>query len=159
MPRATDWVDTRLNLEVPTDNQTIGSLVTGLAPLNLRGMTVIRTIIHIGMFSNSVAGAWGVQIVDLAIGIASQDAFAAGVVPDPKAAADKPPRGWMWRTEAVVSQNGTGTPVVTYIDADIRGARKVENGEVYLVVDNTGSGQGTTFQVNVRGIIRQLYKL
>ena len=132
--------------------------MTGLAPVNTRGMTVIRTIIRMGLFSNTVAGAWGIMRVDLGIGVASQEAFAAGVLPDPNSATDKPPRGWMWRSQQLVSQNGTGHQVIFNVDADIRGARKVENGEVYLIGCNTAY-VGTQFQVNCVGLIRQLYKL
>ena len=158
MARPTDWIDTRVNLEVPAANAASMSLMTGVAPVNMRGMTVIRTIIRVGLWSNTVAGAWGVQVLDMAIGIASQEAFAAGVLPDPSIATDKPARGWMWRTTQMVSQNGAGAPVVFTVEADIRGARKVENGEVYLVADNE-IGTGTTFQVNIKGLIRQLYKV
>ena len=158
MPRPTDWVDTVINLEVSTGNQSVTSLVTGLSPQDMRGVTVIRTIIMLGMFSNTVAGAYGVQQLDLGIGIASQEAFAAGVLPDPNISGDKPPRGWMWRAEKMVAQNGAGAPVVVEVEVDIRGARKVENGEVYLIAFNTAL-VGTSFQVNVRGLIRQLYKL
>ena len=148
MARPTDWVDTLVNLEVPSGGQTITSLVTGLAPVNTRGMTVIRTIISLGLFSNTIAGVWGSIWMHLAIGIASQEVLAAGVLPDPSVATDKPPRGWMWRTSLVVSQNGSGGQVVFPIEADIRGARKVENGEVYIIADSV-IGAGTAFQVNV----------
>ena len=158
MPRPTDWVDTTVNLEISTGNQSVTSLITGLSPSDMWGVTVIRTIIMLSAFSNTVAGAFGCQQLDLGIGIASQEAFAAGVLPDPNISTDKPPRGWMWRVEKVVSQNGAGAPIVTELEADIRGARKVENGEVYLIGFNTAL-LGTTFQVNVRGLIRQLYKL
>ena len=158
MPRPTDWIDTRITLEVASGGQSIDSLMTGVAPVNMRGMTCIRTIIRLDAFSNSVAGAWGVQRLDLGIGIASQEAFAAGVVPDPSTATDKPPRGWMWRDAFMVSQNGVGGQIVHRIEADIRSARKVENGEVFIIADNL-LGVGTSFQINVYGLVRQLYKL
>jgi len=158
MPRPTDWIDTTLNLELPATAQTIQSLMTGVAPVNMRGMTVIRTLISLEMFSDTIAGAYGVELMDIGIGIASQEAFVAGVLPDPKTATDKPPRGWMWRTAKLVAQNGTGAPVIVSLEADIRGARKVENGEVYIIADNSPI-KGTTFQVNIRGLVRQLYKL
>ena len=158
MPRPTDWVDTRVILEVSTSAQSITSLVTGLSTANTRSATIIRTIIRLGLFSNSVAGAWGVASLDLAIGIASQEAFVAGVVPDPNSATEKPARGWMWRTQMQVAQNGVGSQVIYSIEADVRSGRKVENGEVYLVANNTPY-TGTQFQVNVVGMIRQLYKV
>ena len=159
MPRPTDWVDTLVNLEVSSANQAVTSLMTGLAPVNTRGQTIIRTIIMLQMFSNTVAGAFGVNRIDLGIGITSQEAFAAGIVPDPGTVGDKPPRGWMWRAETLVSQNGAQAgDVITRLEADLRGARKVENGEVFLVVENNPL-LGTTAQYNVRGLVRQLYKL
>ena len=126
--------------------------------MNMRGMTLIRTIISVSAFSTTVAGAWGVQTVDIGIGVASQEAFAALVLPDPSSPVDKPPRGWIWKTNRIVSQNGAGGQVAYFIEADIRGARKVENGEVYVIVDNNFV-TGTSFTVTLRGLIRTLYKL
>ena len=158
MPRPTDWIDTIVNQSVGTGGQAFQSLMTGVAPVNMRGMTLIRTIVSLDVFSTSIAGAYGVQSCNLAIGIASQEAFAAGVFPDPNNATDKPPRGWVYRTCRCVAQNGAGAPVTFRIDADIRGARKVENGETYLIFNN-GAEVGTTFAINVFGLIRTLYKL
>jgi len=159
MPRPTDWVDTIIQLGATAGGQVFTGLLTGLAPVDLRGLTVIRTIITMGVTSRTVAGAWGVHRCDMAVGIASQEAFAAGVLPDPSVNTDKPPRGWMWRTSLVVTQNGAGAPVMTAsVAVDIRGARKVENGQLYLVVDNTAL-QGTSFTFDVTGLIRVLTKL
>ena len=158
MARPTDWIDTRVAFQVAQAAQGLQSLMTGVAPVNMRGMTLIRTIISLGVFSTTTAGAWGVQAVDFGIGVASQEAFAAGVVPDPDVPTDKPPRGWVWRTAKNVAQNGSSTEVVTHLMADIRGARKIENGELYIAVDNNNV-QGTSFEIDVQGLIRTLYKL
>jgi len=158
MPRRTDWVDTILNLEVTVGSQTQTGLMTGLSTADTRGLTIIRTILEIEMFPNAIAGAWGVALMDIAIGITSQEAFAAGVVPDPNTSSDRPPRGWMWRTSMLVSQNGVGTNIVHRRSADIRGARKVENGAVFMVANHTALF-GAGFQVNVRGLCRMLTKL
>ncbi len=158
MPRRTDWVDTILNLEVTVGAQTQTGLMTGLSTADTRGLTIIRTILQIEMFSNNIAGAFGVALMDLAIGITSQEAFAAGVVPDPRTSSDRPPRGWMWRTSKLVTQNGVGTSIVTTYAADVRGGRKVENGAVFMVADHTAL-LGAGFQVNVRGLCRMLTKL
>ena len=157
MPRPTDWIDTHVTLSINSGAQGLQSLMTGVAPVNMRGMTLIRTIISLGMFSTTVAGAWGLQDINIAIGVASQEAFAAAVVPDPSAA-DKPPRGWVWRSYAAVSQNGSGAPVVATLVADIRGARKIENGELYIVADSGAAG-GTAFTTDINGLVRTLYKL
>jgi len=158
MPRQTDWVDTIFNATVLTGGQELFSLATGLAPLNLRGSTLIRTIVRLSLSSSSVSGAWGIQQAHFAIGITSQEAFAAGVVPDPATALDKPPRGWIYRSAEGVAQNGEGTGVIHQVNADIRGARKIENGELFFVLDNVAI-DGTTFTMNVVGLIRCLIKL
>ncbi len=158
MPRATDWIDTIINMDISNAGGDINSLMTGVAPVNMRGMTVIRTIIALSLYSATVAGAWGVQSVNLAIGVASQEAFAAGILPDPRTATDKPPRGWVYRSHVGVAQNGVGTLITRELSADIRGARKIENGELYLIA-NSDSLVGTTFAVRVDGLIRTLYKL
>ena len=158
MARPTDWVDTTVNVSAATAAQGSLSLITGLEPSDMRGATVIRTIVRLWAHSTTVAGAWGVQMCDLAIGITSQEAFAASTFPDPSQSSEKPPRGWMYRTSVGLSQNGVGTTIMREITADVRAARKVENGEVFLVFDNTALG-GTAFTVRVTGLVRLLIKL
>jgi len=90
--------------------------------------------------------------------VASQEAFIAGVLPDPSVASDKPARGWIWRDQILATQNGTNTEISKRITADIRGARKLENGELFLIADNNNH-TGTVFSVNVTGLVRCLFKL
>ncbi len=96
--------------------------------------------------------------MDLAIGISDREAFSSSVLPDPNTATDKPARGWMWRTSALVSQNGVGGPIVYSIRADIRGSRKIDLGRAYLIITSEAN-LGTAFTVNIRGLIRTLVKL
>ena len=145
--RQTDWMDTVVGDAAATGTQASRSLITGLAPSNMRGTTAIRTLVSLDFASSTVAGAWGLQRVDFAIGMTSQEAFAAGTLPDPAISSDRPSRGWIYRTSLLVSQNGSGAPIVFPVRADIRGARKIENGEMFLVFDNTAI-DGTTFTVH-----------
>jgi len=158
MPRMTDWIDTVLALSIPTGGQANLSLITGAAPINMRGVTLIRTIINLNIISETTAGAWGIQQLDMAIGITSQEAFAAGTLPDPVTSGDKPSRGWIWRDSVGVSQNGVAGGVLVRVQQDIRGARKIENGELFIVCNSTAR-QGTTFQSQLFGVIRCLMKL
>ena len=158
MPRQTDWVDTTIARSVASGAQDFFSLATGMAPINLRGATLIRTIIRLDLHSATVAGAWGVQRLQMGIGITSQEAFAAGVLPDPVTAGDKPSRGWIWRGSIAVAQNGIGSPVMFDLSADIRASRKIENGELFIVFDSAPGG-GTAFTVGLNGLIRTLIKL
>ena len=156
--RPTDWMDVLLALNPVDGGQAVVGLSSALVPADSARATIIRTIISLGVFSDSVAGAWGVQAVDLAIGIASQEAFAASIFPDPNIGTDKPARGWLWRTRVFPFQNGVGTPVVLPVVADIRGARKIENGEVYLIAINANV-EGTAFPVHINGLVRTLIKI
>ncbi len=158
MARPTDWVDTAVNLTVAAAGQTVISLITGLSPADMRGTTLIRTLVRLFFSSTTVAGAWGFQVAHIGIGITSQEAFAAGVVPDPSVSGDRPARGWVYRSALGVSQNGVAHPITFDLAADIRGARKIENGELFLAVDQIGL-QGTSFATNVQGLVRVLMKL
>ena len=158
MARPTDWIDTRISIAPNSGGQANTSLVSGFTGIDLRGVTVVRTIIRLSLFSTTVAGAWGVQTVDLAMGIVSRESFTASVLPDPSSDSEKPPLGWMWRTRVAVSQNGVGSSVLSEVVADIRAARMIQNGEVFLVADNTAA-RGTAFAVDVRGLVRLLTKL
>ncbi len=159
MPRrATDWIDTVIDRSVASGAQDLFSLMTGVAPVNVRRQTLVRTLISLDFYSESAAGAYGIQQLDIGIGITSQEAFAAGVVADPEVAADQPSRGWIYRTRMGVAQNGVGTQIIYSLRADIRASRKLDDGEGYFVVTNT-TERGTSFSVHELGIIRQLWLL
>ena len=159
MPRrASDWIDTTVDRGIASAAQDLFSLMTGVAPVNVRRQTLVRTLITLDLFSETVAGAWGVQQLDIGIGITSQEAFAAGVVADPVTANDQPSRGWIYRTRVAVAQNGIGGQVLYTLRADIRASRKLDDGECYMVVDNT-SERGTAFTAHMTGLIRQLWLL
>jgi len=159
MPRrASDWLDTMLQPTVTSGAQVLTTLMTGVAPVNVRRQTLVRTIITLDLSSATVAGAWGTQDVTIGIGITSQEAFAAGVVPDPETSGDQPSRGWIYRKRRVVAQNGIGAQVVYVIENDIRASRKLDDGECFIVITNIAIA-GTAFSVNVHGLVRQLWLL
>ncbi len=158
MPRQMDWIDTRIGLQAATGAQNNTDVDGGNTQVVQRGTTIIRTIISLDVYSISVAGAWGIQVVDLAIGVTDREAFSASVLPDPNQDTDKPARGWLWRTSVVVSQNGVGGQVLHPVRADIRGARKLDLGRAYIVMNNT-TVLGTSFTAEVRGLVRVLMKL
>ncbi len=158
MARATEWQDTLISQTVVSAGQTVFSLMGDIAQREQRGLTVIRTLIRLSTHSSSIAGAYGVQLLDIGIGVTSQEAFTAGIVPDPATALDKPRLGWVYRTRHAVSQNGIGSVVMHDLVADVRGARKVDNGELFCIFQN-GSSTGTDFSTVTQGIIRCLFKL
>ena len=155
--RGTYWVDSRLSRTVANGGQDQVSLMGSGDLADFRGATLIRTIVRLNICSTTVAGAFGVQRASQGIGVASREAQVGGVVPDPDTADDAPARGWIWRNSRMIAQNGIGAVVVFDAYADIRAARKVDNGAVFLITENFAV-TGTTFNLHVEGLIRLLFK-
>ena len=157
MPRRTVWVDNLLNIGAGTGAENRVSLLTGMAPADTRGTTIVRMVYDFNLMSQTTAGAWGIQLVDIGVGIASQEAFTAAVLPDPNAD-ERPVRGWMFRTRCVVSQNGVGTRILFPCIGDLRSSRKLDDGELYFTFHNAALF-GSSFTVQIVGIWRVLLML
>ena len=102
-------------------------------------------------------GPEGVQQLSLGFGVASQDAFLAGALPDPSVEGDEPARGWLYRNQCVAVSALSGIYVQKCM-GDFRGMRKVDNGELYLKIDSTAL-LGTAFTTRIDGIVRCLFLL
>jgi len=155
----TFWVDTLHNDVISSGGQLLATLV-GQTLQELRNATILRTIVcHDYSYAVHDSGE-GAQIIDVGIGITSQEAFAAGVVPDPVSAGDVPTRGWMYRCRHKLHGFAADQPAVDVrtVYRDLRGKRKLENGEAYIVIDNTASS-GAASSVQVIGITRLLLML
>ena len=154
MPRRSMWHDSPLSMSVTSGAQNEEDLWSE-TDADMRGHTVVRVIINVDLASTTVSGAWGTQLVDLGIGMISTEAIGASVFPDPNIDSERPQGGWMYRTRRIVAQNGTGTPVVYTVGADIRSARKVDQVKLFLIVNNNVN-RGTSFAIDVSGMIRVL---
>ena len=157
MARKTFWIDKRINQSIGAGGQTSESLFEGTPPINTRQTTVVRQIIDLYMQSATVAGAWGSQIIDIGIGVISQEAATAQVFPDPNAD-ERPVSGWLFRTQCMVAQNGVGAQILYECHRDIRTGRKVYDGELTIII-NSLAGPGTAFTTQVRGMVRTLLLL
>ena len=155
MARRTRWIDTLVAESTTNLGQDIESLLAGMSTDSTRGLTVTRVIGDLWLSSGTVAGAWGTQQVSIGIGVVSQEAFVANAIPDPNNNADYPVRGWIYRTCCGVAQNGTGTQVLYRCVFDIRSQRKLDSGELLLVINND-AGLGTSFTVQTFGSVRVL---
>ncbi len=159
MARRTTWVTTNLaGNTVPSGGQFLISLATNRSVTDSRSVTIVRTLVHLQFASLTGAGAYAIQSVHWGIGIASQEAFAAGVVPDPNTPGDQPTRGWLARGAILTAQNGVGGQVVYGDQVDIRSARKLDEGEPYLVI-NSNAETATTYLTLIGGHVRQLWML
>jgi len=157
MPRETFWIDNLINIGMASGGQNNQSLMTGTPPINARRATIVRIVYELHLFSESIAGACGVNLVDIGMGVASQEAFNAGVLADPNAD-ERPTRGWMYRTRQVVWQNGVGTQIVQGWSGDLHSGRKLYDGEPYIIGVNTAQ-LGTTASYRLSGIVRLLLLL
>ena len=157
--RGTTWADTVFNSSMGSGggNQTL-SLISTFDPDERRGMTITRILMCLYIIPDPVGGTGGVQRMSIGVGIASQEAFAAGATPDPEDPEDFPQRGWMYRCSHAVIDNltpGYPTPVIR---EDLHAQRKIDTGEPYVRFVNENI-QATGFAVRIVGTIRLLLKL
>ena len=154
------WLDTLLANDVSSAAQGLFTLMTGPTAIQTRGdqLTLMRTIVRIDLAPVVHDQGEGSALIDLGIAIASQEAFTGGVVPDPSTPTDFPIRGWVWRTRHRVFgfQAGVADVDAVRINEDIRARRKLDNGEAYLVVDNTDL-EGVAVPVTIAALVRQLW--
>ncbi len=156
------WIDTVLSQDTASGAQSLKSLMTGFASIDTRlsRMTLLRTIIGVDVGPLTHDSGEGSQSVALGIAVASQEAFAAGTVPDPQTDGDFPVRGWVWRAIYRTFAFAADQPAIftRRIDLDIRAMRKLDNGESYLVTNNAAL-EGSTHAIRTTGMVRQLWKV
>ncbi len=160
MARGLTWIDNTVDQVVVNNTVEQISMFEGNPPIDIRRSTITRIIIALSVFSTTVGGAWGVQKVSMGMGVVGQSAVLAGTnaLPDPLLTSERPSRGWMWFKHMAVSQNVQGGQVVFEVPADLRSQRKVQDGELVLIIRNTNV-QGTLFAVQLVGSVRVLLRL
>jgi len=158
--RITQWQDNFVQLSLASGAQGNDTLVGDLDQTQIRGLTLLRTLLHIWCYPTTIGGADGAQQIDLGIGVLSREAQIGGVFPDPDTPEDAPARGWVYRDQGPVFDNTAaesfyGSPLE--FKADIRAMRKLDqSGTVSIIVDNNPVS-GTAFTVRVRALVRCLY--
>ena len=153
------WCDILINLAM-TNNASIVpvDLLVDFPDVDVK--TVTRIIGDLTVFPDDRNGAIdSVQQVDVGIGVGSQEAFSAGVVPDPNVQAEYPTIGWLYiTTQVLVWNNSSGTNEVAHIPTwhfDIGSNRKVDKGVLWLAAHNTGA-DGSGLNVRMIGRVRSL---
>ena len=154
------WSDTLVAHDVAIGGQTALSLVVDFSTeeMRLATLTLMRTIIGLDIGYTVHDSGEGSAMIDMGIGIASQEAFAGGTLPDPNAAGDFPVRGWVFRARGrVFGFIANDAAVYSWrLDRDIRARRKLDNGEAFVVWNNT-TVEGAGGVVRVTGLIRTLW--
>ena len=158
MSRTPYWADTNVNTVVTLGTQNNIDLMSSLTADEMRGTTIVRTIIKLNLFANPMSGVEGGAKLDQGIAVLDVDAFTAGAVPDPVNNVDRPPRGWLWRQSNMVFDDSTRVIPGTILREDIRSKRKLDGGKLILIQDGTAI-MGAVFPIGVVGIIRILYLL
>ena len=155
--RGTAWQDSLVNFDIASGAQSVSSLLGDWIPSDTRGATLVRTILCYSLYPSTPQQGAAEQVLDVGIGVTGQEAFGASVVPDPNTSGDEPQLGWIYRCRHLI-HDVTVAPVPREINKDIRAMRKINDGELYLVINN-GPVRGTAFNVRFIGIIRVLVKL
>ena len=158
MPRI--WIDTIVNVAIASGAQSLISLMTGVSAVQPRfdRMTLLRTIVGLDIAYTVHDSGEGSQSFSVGIGVASQEAFAAGTVSDPETDTDFPTRGWVWRARYRIFGFAADQPAIftRRVDIDLRAQRKLENGEAFIVMTN-GALEGVVTAVSPLGLVRQLW--
>ncbi len=146
------WSDTRLDVTlVAAADQRFDLLAD--API-ADSLTVVRIVGDFwAMYDPSTTVADSLSIVDVAIGVAAADAFAANVIPDPTLTAEYPPRGWLYVNTQPVKQILDAAGGVAIVDTsahfkfDIRSMRKIDKGVLFLSVEQNNVITGGVMRV------------
>jgi len=125
--------------------------------------TVTRLIIDLTARIEDLAlNVDGIARVSFGIGVASEEAFAAGAgsLPLSSGTSGYPPRGWLWVAQREVifsnsSTHGIEAFVFPHFEADLRANRKIDKGILYLT-SSAVAVFGDTFDVEISGRIRAL---
>ena len=154
------WIDTLIDSQVASSGQEAVDLTLSFTneETRLAQMTLMRMIVRLDVAYTVHDSGEGSQRVGIGFGIESQEAFAAGVHPDPLVQGDFPVRGWVyrgvWRVFGFAADQAAVD--VARLDLDLRARRKLENGLSFFVVDNQAV-EGVAAAVTVMGIVRQLW--
>ena len=156
------WSDVRVN-QVNAANVGSVPIDLGIQQVDKDVKTAVRVIGDLtGFPDDRNAAVDGVMQIEGGIGVASEEAFTAQVVPDPNAQSEYPALGWLYMaSRVVIFNNSSGTTEVlepATFHFDIRANRKVDRGRLYFVWNNT-TADGTGFQVTLVGRIRTLFLL
>ncbi len=156
----TFWSDTLLKDDVAITNFATRSLLSDMDKSEQRvsRITLLRTIVGFDVAASVHDSGEGSSTMDIGIGIASQEAFAAGNLPDPNTATDYPLRGWVFRARGRVFHFASTSPqVFTWrVDRDIRSRRVLDNGEPYIKFQHT-LNEGAQGVLRITGLVRCLW--
>ncbi len=153
--RASEWFDTIISFDIPSGTEVTLGLSKQSAGGTSEGYTVIRLLAFLNFIPAAIPTAVGYQIMDVGVGVATEDAITGGALPNLRTTDDRPIGDWMWRDQKIISVDNADTTRPTMLRIDAKSQRKLAGGQMFLAVDNTAT-VGTDFTVRLRGLIRAL---
>jgi len=161
--RQTDWFDSTIIQTVVAGGTTqeIDLLGDVTSPDELEGLTIVRTLINLIVTVAAAPSAFVIQLPMIAGAIITDEADAAGALPDLLNDTDYPGRGYVFKmTAGVVGANPTEEEfgLSAHFVADIRAQRKLERNTRYLLLLANLNATGTAITVLFSGLIRILVK-
>ena len=160
MARTPYWTDVRINEDTPNGFGDLIDLLPNLDREEKRGITVVRMLIDLWMAPVLLGIVTGSMRLDVGIGVASSDAFGAGLtaLPSPGLSASRPARGWIFRAQPAIISEALNATSHARVHEDIRAKRKIDDGDLFMVVEAILAA-GVAFDVKTTGLIRVLYLL
>ena len=162
--RHVSWSDRRISGETLVAGTPILKDLLENAPTSdtLTVVRIIGTLLFRYLISTTVMDS--TSIVDVGIGVASIEAFDAGVaaLPSPSVDTEFPPRGWLYVSSQEVAEQlhgSTGESIQVTparFSFDLRAMRKIDKGRLFLVMNNTNLVVGGA--MTVTGRVRALCK-
>ena len=158
--RQTSWDDQLFNFDTASGSRVDFLLVQNVSDTESRGLTLARMILGFTFLPSVPGVASGSQAISIGVALASDDAFAAGALPEPQVESDFPVGGWLYRSQYIVVDEtlATGFPLPVRIDVDLSVQRKLDRASLYCTMINDPI-EGTAFNVRMIGLIRSLYRL
>ncbi len=154
------WIDTMFDDDVASGSETLIAIDAPLSATERRMLrhTLTRLILRLTITPNVRDAGEGDAIISVGVGVASTEAFSAGTVANPSVGTDFPTRGWLYRARFRLFQVAADLPQVfpIEIDRDLRAQRKMENGRLFIVVENAPN-LGVAVVANIVGVTRCLF--
>jgi len=135
-PRA--WADTRFKMQslVAGTDFIVNLLLNAPTVDTLTAIRIVGELEFAYVVTTTIADSD--SIVDVGIGVAADEAVAAGAaaLPDPASDSSYPPRGWLYVATGYVAQHITSATGLANKNAvfkfDIRAARKIDKGTLFF---------------------------
>ncbi len=150
------WADTRMAGLAMVAGTPIRFDLLADAP-NVDTLTAVRIVGDVTVqYTVSVTVTDSLSIVDLGIGVSSNEAFAVSSslgLPKPSVTSAFPPRGWLYVASQPVFEKAESTGIIHHaarFQFDLRAMRKVDKGTLFLTMEQANITLGGSMQVTGR---------